>query len=75
MKKTRKTKRIKQINLPMKFNPGLSKFEPELPVRKAKGRLKENKLKTKRNWWAFWYIILLIIMKIQSYLSKKENVI
>lgn len=51
----RKQKKIKQINLPMKFNPGLSKFEPELPVRKTK-----NRLKAKRNWWAFWCIIILI---------------
>ncbi len=57
----RKTKKLKQVSLPMRFNPGLSKFEPELPVIKTKGRLKEG-IKTKRNWWAFWVIILLIII-------------
>ena len=40
----KKKNRIKQIELPMKFNSGLSKFESELPSSK-----KSSKLKTKRN--------------------------
>lgn len=27
-----KKKKLKQINLPMKFNPALQKYEPELPL-------------------------------------------
>ncbi len=68
MREIRKTKKLKQINLPMEFNPMLNKFEPVLPVRK--GSLKKER---KRNWWAFWYIVISIVILsiILYFLSKK----
>lgn len=50
-----KKKKLKEIKLPMKFNPGLDKFEPELQLRK--GKINKN-VSIKRNYWAFWYIII-----------------
>ena len=52
-------KKIKQIISPMKFNPMTYNFDPELPL--IKGR---SKIKTKRNWWAFWYIIIALVILI-----------
>jgi len=54
-----KKKKTKIINLPMKFNPGLQKFEPELPI-------KLNKKKDNRiiNWCALIYFLLGIIFLI-----------
>jgi hypothetical protein len=52
-------KKIKQVELPMEFNPMLNKFEPVLPTRK-----KSLKIERKRNWWAFWYLIISIIILI-----------
>jgi len=50
-------KKIKLINPKMKFNLLLNKFEPELPLRK------NNKIiKRKRNWWAYWCVIIEIII-------------
>jgi len=54
-----KSKKVKEISLPMKFNPGLSKFEPELPLRKSKTK---EVVERKRNWWAFWYIVIEILL-------------
>lgn len=31
----KKTKKIKEIKLPMKFNPGTQKYEPTLPLRRT----------------------------------------
>ncbi len=45
--------KIKEIKLPMKFNPGFKKYEPELPVKKS-----NKKLKVKVDWR---FIILVII--------------
>lgn len=58
-KKSRKTKKkeekIKEINLPMKFNPGTLKYEPKLPLRKTNEKIPlKNKLK--------WILILILIM-------------
>ncbi|MEK6830048.1 MAG: hypothetical protein AABY15_08075 [Nanoarchaeota archaeon] len=33
-------KEIKEIKVPMEFNPGLEKYEPVLPLRKAKNKIK-----------------------------------
>jgi len=52
MKKKSKNKPVKEIQLPMKYNPGLGKFEPELLVRKTR-----RKFKLKINW-----ILLLILL-------------
>jgi hypothetical protein len=52
-----KKRKSKYVDLPMEFNPGLSKFEPELPIRK-----KQINVKKKRNLWALWYIIILILI-------------
>ena len=42
----------------MKWNVALGKFEPELPLRKGKSK---EFVKRKRNKWAFWFIVILII--------------
>ncbi len=44
----------KETGLPMKFNEGLKKYEPELPVR-------ESNKKIKFNWLKFLLILLGII--------------
>ena len=51
--KKQKTKKIKEIKLPVKFNPGTQKYEPILPLRKT-----NKKLEIKTNWK--WIIILVI---------------
>lgn len=51
--------KVKEIHLPMKWNVALDKFEPVLPLRK--GNSKEV-IKRKRNKWAFWFILILIIL-------------
>ena len=51
--------RNKYIQPPMKFNPGLKKFEPDLPLKKS-----SIKLEKKKNNWAFWYIIIFSILLI-----------
>jgi hypothetical protein len=56
-------KKVREILLPMKFNPGLNKFEPELPLRKVPPIIK-----TKRNNWAFWYLIIMLLLMILGYL-------
>jgi hypothetical protein len=33
-------KKVKEIKLPMRFNPGMSKYEPILPARKADKNIK-----------------------------------
>lgn len=67
--KKSKTKKIKEISLPMKFNLGLQKFEPELPLRK--GKINKT-VKRKRNWWAFWFIVIyLLILALILYLAFK----
>lgn len=50
-------KKTKYIQLPMKFNPGLNKFEPDLPLRK-----RSIKIERKKNNWAFWYIVIFSIL-------------
>lgn len=52
-----KKKKTKEFNLPMEFNPMLNKFEPVLPLRKNSLKI-EMKKKRKRNWWAFWYLVI-----------------
>ena len=54
MKKQRKAK---EFSLPMKFNIGLEKFEPELPIQKI-----GKKVKIKFSWELVTIIIGLIIM-------------
>jgi len=53
----KKKNRIKYIQPPMKFNPGLSKFEPDLPPIKN-----SIKVERKKNYWAFWYIVIFSIL-------------
>jgi len=45
---------MRELKLPMKFNPGLKKYEPELPLRKSSKRIKFN-------WIKFILILLGII--------------
>ena len=53
----KRQKKIKNISLPMKFNPGLHKFEPDLPI-KRKGKSIDIKL----NWELVGIILGLIIL-------------
>lgn len=48
-------KKVKNIELPMDFNPGTMKFEPRLPIRKGK-----NKEKVNLKW--FWIVIAVILI-------------
>lgn len=56
----KKKSKIKEIKLPMKFNPGLQKYEPTLPILK-KG--KKPKIKVD------WSIIILLILAILALLT------
>lgn len=47
-------KKQKELKLPMEFNPGLNKYEPELPLKKS------NK-KIKFSWIKFVLILLGLI--------------
>jgi hypothetical protein len=53
--KTRKKKKLKEIKLQMKFNPGTLKYEPVIPVKKT-GEKISSKLKIK------WILIIILIM-------------
>ena len=58
-----KKKKIKEIQLPQEYNPLISRYEPVLPLRRNKDVIFERK----RNWWAFWYIVIsLLIFIIQG---------
>jgi len=56
-----KKKKIKEVKLQMKFNPGLQKYEPTLPLRKI-----GEKTKVKINWaeLIFFIIGITILMTI-----------
>jgi len=56
--KKKKTK-IKEIKLPMKFNPGTQKYEPSLPLRKTG---KEIKIKIALKDIIIGIIILILIV-------------
>ena len=43
-----KKNKIKQIELPMKFDPGSLRYEPELPPRKV-----SKKFESEKNNWRF----------------------
>lgn len=47
---------MKEMKLPMKFNPGLEKYEPELPFLK-----KSKKLKVKVEWIPIVLAIIAIV--------------
>jgi len=52
-----KQKQKKEIELPMEYNPGLHKYEPILPMKKTK-----RKLKIEVDWkWVVWTIISVIL--------------
>ena len=48
-------KKIKEIKLPMRFNPGLEKYEPVLPARKAGKNFKYD-------WKGVFFAIAMIIL-------------
>ena len=56
MGKKSKNKKVKEIQLPMKYNPGLGKFEPELPLRKTR-----KKFKLKISWILFLILLIAIL--------------
>lgn len=53
----KKNKKHKEIKLPMEWNLMTEKYEPRLPLRKG-----PKVVEIKRNWWAFWYIIISLII-------------
>lgn len=55
----KKSKRMKYIEPPMKFNIALSKFEPDLPLRKA--RLKNKKQFESKFFWVILFAIILFL--------------
>jgi len=56
-------KKTKEIKLPVKFNPGTQKYEPELPVRKKEKLTKKEKKKIDRKnlFWILWLLAILIL--------------
>jgi len=57
MKNKNKKKKIKFLKIPMKFNPGKQKYEPNLPLTK-----KGEKPKIKINWHLMSLIIILLLI-------------
>ncbi len=54
----KKTKKVKEIKLPMEFIPGKMKYEPILPAIKT-----NKKINVKLSWkWLMWLIIGIIIL-------------
>lgn len=53
----KKTSKKKEIQFPMKFNPGLQMFQPELPVVNKK----DKKIRKNINWWAYIYVLICIL--------------
>ena len=52
-------KKLKGATLPMKYNPGLAKYETELPVGKS-----NNVVKRKIKWWALIAVLLVIMVSV-----------
>ena len=52
-----KKKKARMINLPMEFNPGTQKYEPELPL-----KLSNKKRKIDINWFGLFIIMLIITL-------------
>jgi hypothetical protein len=63
-----KRKKVKEIQLPMKYNPGLSKFEPELPLRKTR-----KKFKVKTNWIIILILLIAILSMVYTLISLLIN--
>lgn len=59
--------KIKEVKLPMKFNPGLQKYEPQLPFMK---KSKKNVKVTTKGFWKELIIILVIIISLIIFLYK-----
>jgi len=38
----KRQKKVKELSLPMEFNPGLERFEPELPLRRKGEQTRRN---------------------------------
>ncbi|MEK6859797.1 MAG: hypothetical protein AABX54_03205 [Nanoarchaeota archaeon] len=53
-----KSKKVEEISLPMRYNPGLGKYEPELPARKTR---KKTELKIDWKWLIIFIIIIFIL--------------
>ena len=63
-----KKKKIKEIKLPVKFNPGLQKYEPELPTRKT-----GEKTKVKIKWVELIFFIIGIIILMTIFFIVLKN--
>jgi len=53
----KKQKNIQFDSLPMKFNPGLKKYEPELPLKKL-----NKEIQIKVDWKWIWIIIITLLI-------------
>lgn len=49
-----KKKKLKQLKVPMRYNPGTAKFEPDLPLSNKKNKIKIH--------WIIWIIILIAVL-------------
>jgi len=58
----KKTKKVKEIKLPMEFIPGKMKYEPILPANKSKGN--DLKKVVKADWWWLIFGLILLLMVI-----------
>ena len=66
-----KKKKIKYVNPLMKFNTGLHKYEPELPLKKVG---KKPQLKIGWTWWITIAIVVIVLVGV-LFLAKKYGVI
>ena len=54
-------KKVKEIQLPVRFNPALMAYEPILPkkIDQEKKPTKEKKIKI--SWWLLFFLIVIVI--------------
>jgi len=64
-KKKSKQKKLKELKLPMKFNPGTKKYEPSLPIVK-----KGKKVKLKDIWKIIIFLLILILVLVFMIMKK-----
>ena len=59
-------KKTKELKVPMKFNPGLQKYEPKLPLKKGK------EIEFKENWQLIKIMIIAILLFLLIYFITKK---
>ncbi len=67
----KKFKEVKDVKLPMKFNVGLQKYEPELPQPKTKGK----RVESKDSWQWLWVVLIAIALLVGIWLLSRTDLV